>query len=350
MRAALFRRHGGPEVLEIDEVPTPTPGPGEVQVRVAAVALNHIDLWLRQGLPAIQVALPHVSGGDVSGVVSALGAGVKPLGGTAEGDRVVLNPGLSCGRCPACLDGRDNFCPDYKMLGEQTWGGLAEYVVVPAANLVPAARARVPLDDAALASIPIAFITAWQMLVDRAGIRQGETVLVVAAGSGVGIAAVQIAKLYGARVIATASTDDKLAAARALGADEGINHATTDIVAEVKRLTGRRGADIVVDHVGTPTFGKSVVACAKGGRLVVCGATAGYEPVLNLRHLFWRQLSVLGSTLASKARLPAILELFAAGRLRPVVDRVYALEEVKDAHRRLEARQAFGKLVVMVTS
>jgi NADPH:quinone reductase-like Zn-dependent oxidoreductase len=348
MRAALFRQHGGPEVMEIADVPTPAPGPGQVQVRVTAAALNHVDLWLRRGLPALHVALPHVSGGDVCGVVSALGAGVKAMPGTNEGDRVVLNPGLSCGRCAACLDGRDNFCADYQMLGEQTWGGLAEYVVVPAANLVPAPRGRVPLDDAELASIPIAFITAWQMLVDRARIRQGETVLVLAAGSGVGTASIQIAKLYGARVIATASTDDKLAAARGLGADETINHAASDLVAEVKRLTARRGADIVVDHVGAATFGKSVVACARGGRIVVCGATAGYEPALNLRHVFWRQLSILGSTLASKARLHQLLDLFADGRLRPVVDRVEPLDRVAEAHRRLESRAVFGKLVLSV--
>jgi NADPH:quinone reductase-like Zn-dependent oxidoreductase len=348
MRAALFRQHGGPEVMEISEVPTPTPGPGEVQVRVSAAALNHIDLWLRRGLPALHVPLPHVSGGDVCGVVSALGAGVRSMPGAAEGDRVLLNPGISCGRCVACLSGRDNFCPDYRMLGEQRWGGLAEYVVVPAANLVPAPRGRPALDDAQLASIPIAFITAWQMLVDRARIQQGETILVLAAGSGVGTASIQIAKLFGSRVIGTASTDEKLAAARALGADETINHATSDIVAEVKRLTGRRGADIVVDHVGAATFGKSVVACAKGGRIVVCGATAGYEPVLNLRHVFWRQLSILGSTLASKARLPQLLELFAAGRLRPVVDRVVPMENIAEAHRRLEGRAAFGKLVISI--
>ena len=347
MRAALFRRHGGPEVLEVAEVPTPEPGPGEVQVRVAAVALNHIDLWLRRGLPALPVPLPHVSGGDVAGVVAALGAGVKPLPGAGEGERVVVNPGLSCGRCAACLDGRDNFCPDYRMLGEQTWGGLAEYVVVPAANLVAAPRARVPLDDAQLASIPTTFMTVWQMLVDKARIQQGETVLVIAAGSGVGVAAVQIAKLWGARVIATASTDEKLAAARALGADEGINHATADIVAEVKRLTGRHGADIVVDHVGTPTFGKSIVACAKGGRVVVCGATGGHEPVLNLRHIFWRQLSVLGSTMASKSRLHTLVDLMAAGRLRPVVDKALPLNDVQDAHRRLESRAVFGKVVLL---
>ena len=334
--------------MEISEVPTPTPGPGEVQVRVSAAALNHIDLWLRRGLPALHVPLPHVSGGDVCGVVSALGAGVRSMPGAAEGDRVLLNPGISCGRCVACLSGRDNFCPDYQMLGEQRWGGLAEYVVVPAPNLVPAPRGRPALDDAQLASIPIAFITAWQMLVDRARIQQGETILVLAAGSGVGTASVQIAKLFGARVIGTASTDEKLAAARALGADETINHATSDIVAEVKRLTGRRGADIVVDHVGAATFGKSVVACAKGGRIVICGATAGHEPVLNLRHVFWRQLSILGSTLASKARLPQLLELFAAGRLRPVVDRVVPMENIAEAHRRLEGRAAFGKLVISI--
>lgn len=346
MRAALFRRHGGPEVMEVGDVPTPTPGPGEVQVRVTAAAMNHIDLWLRQGLPALQVPFPHVAGGDVCGVISAIGPGVKAMPDRAEGDRVVLNPSLSCGRCAACLAGRDNFCPDWKMLGEQTHGGQAEYVVVPAANLVPAPRGTVPLDDAQLASIPTVFMTAWQMLVERAVIQQRETVLVIAAGSGVGTAAIQIAKLWGARVIATASTDAKLAAARALGADDTINHATSDIVAEVKKLTGRRGADIVVDHVGAATFEKSVVACARGGRIVVCGATTGYEPKLNLRHLFWRQISVLGSTMASKARLFKLVGLFAAGRLKPVIDRVLPMAEVAAAHKLLESRAVFGKLVL----
>jgi NADPH:quinone reductase-like Zn-dependent oxidoreductase len=321
VRAALFRSHGGPEVLEIADVPTPTPGPLEVQVKVSATALNHIDVWMRRGLPALHLALPHVSGGDVCGTISALGAGVE---GVAEGERVVLNPGLSCGRCQACLGGRDNFCPDYRMLGEQVWGGHAEYVVVPAANLVPVPRASVPVDDAELASMPIAFITAWQMLVDRAQIRQGETVLVLAAGSGVGSAAIQIAKLWGARVIATASTDEKLAAARALGADETINHAQEDIVAGVKRLTARRGADIVVEHVGA----------------------SGYEPVLNLRHVFWRQLSILGSTLASKERLHEVMALVGAGRLRPVVDRVLPLADIATGHRLIESRAAFGKIVL----
>ena len=346
MRAALFPRHGGPEVMEVGDVPVPVPGPGEVQVRVTAAALNHIDLWLRQGLPALRVALPHVPGGDVCGVVAALGPGVAVMPGAGEGDRVLLNPGLSCGRCVACLSGRDNFCADYRMLGEQTWGGEAEYVVVPAANVVPAPRDALPLDDAQLASIPTVFMTAWQMVVERAAIRQGDTVLVLAAGSGVGTAAIQIAKLWGARVIATASTAAKLAAARGLGADDTIDHTTADIVAEVKRLTGRRGADIVIDHVGTATFGKSVLAAARGGRIVVCGATSGYEPVLNLRHLFWRQLSVLGSTMASKGRLHELLDLFRAGRLKAVVHQVLPLAEVAAAHQLLESRAVFGKLVL----
>jgi NADPH:quinone reductase-like Zn-dependent oxidoreductase len=345
MRAALFRRHGGSEVLEIADVPVPAPGPHEVQVRVSATALNHIDVWMRRGLPALHLALPHVSGGDVCGTVSALGAGVT---GVVEGERVVLNPGLSCGRCVACLSGRDNFCPDFRMLGEQTWGGQAEYVVVPAANLVPVPRATVPLEDTDLASVPIAFITAWQMLVDRAQLRQSETVLVLAAGSGVGSAAIQIAKLWGARVIATASTDEKLAAARALGADDVINHARSELVAEVKRLTNRRGADVVVEHVGAATFPKSVVACAKGGRIVTCGATDGFEPVLNLRHVFWRQLSILGSTLASKSRLFEIVALLGAGRLKPVVHTVLPLADVAEGHRLIEGRAAFGKIVLRV--
>jgi NADPH:quinone reductase-like Zn-dependent oxidoreductase len=312
---------------------------------VTAVALNHIDLLLRQGLPALHVKLPHVSGGDVCGQVAAIGAGVR---GVTPGERVLLNPGISCGRCRACLSGRDNFCPEFNLLGEHRWGGCAELVVVPAANLVPVPASQVPLDDTALAAVPIAFITAWQMLVDRAVVRPGETVLVLAAGSGVGTAAIQIAKLFGARVIATASTTEKLERARQLGADELINYRTDDLVSEVKRLTNRRGVDVVVEHVGAATFGKSVVACARGGRIVTCGATDGFEPVLNLRYLFWRQLSILGSTLASKGRLHEIVSLLSSGQLRPVVDRVLPLAEIASAHRLLESRAVFGKVVLAV--
>ncbi len=340
MRAALFRGFGGPEVMEVGEVPDPVAGPGEVLVRVRAAALNHMDLWLRRGLPALRVPLPHVPGGDICGVVAGLGPGAPAL---PEGQRVVVNPGLSCGRCARCLSGEDNLCPEYRMVGEQTWGGQAELVAVPAANLVAAPAG---VDDAELASLPIVFLTAWQMLVDKARIRPGETVLVIAAGSGVGVAAIQIGRLFGAHVIAAASSDAKLARARELGAEVGINQTTSDLHAELKRLTGGKGVDVVVEHTGGDAFRTAVRACAKGGRIVTCGATAGHEPPLNLRYVFWHQISILGSTMAPKGRLHRILQLVGERKLRGVVDRVLPLAQVAEAHAALEARSVIGKLVL----
>ena len=342
MRAVLLRRYGGPEVMEVGEVPTPVAGPGEVLVRVRAAALNHFDLWVRRGLPALQVPLPHVPGGDACGVVAALGPGVQ---GIKEGDRVVVNPGLTCGRCPRCQSGEDNLCPFFRMVGEDTWGGEAEYVSVPAVNVV-AAPSGVP--DEQLAALPTTFMTAWQMLVDKAQVRQRETVLVVAGASGVGVAAIQIAKLFGAQVLATASTPAKLELTRSLGADEAIDYTAVDLAKEVKRLTGGRGADVVIEHVGGDTFASCVRLAAKGGRIVTCGATAGFEPTLNLRYVFWRQLSILGSTMAPKGRLHGLLDLVAAGRLRAVVDRVMPMDQVAEAHRLLEARQVGGKIVLAI--
>jgi NADPH:quinone reductase-like Zn-dependent oxidoreductase len=345
MRAVVFRQHGGPEVMEVADVPTPLPGPGQVQVRVAAAALNHIDLWMRRGLPSMKVAFPHVPGGDVCGTVSAVGDGV---GGLEIGLRVLVNPGLSCGRCRQCHGGRDNLCAEFRMLGEHTPGGMAEYLVVPVGNLVAVPVDRIRLSAWELASVPISFITAWQMLVDKGAVRPGQTVLILGAGSGVGVAAIQIAKLFGARVIAAASSAPKLAAARALGADDTIDYLNEELVAAVKGLTNRRGADIVVEHTGASTFAKSVVVTARGGRIVTCGATDGYEATLNLRHVFWRQLSILGSTIAPKSCLFEIVDLLASGQLRPVVDRVLPIGEIVAAHRALEARQAFGKIVLAI--
>jgi NADPH:quinone reductase-like Zn-dependent oxidoreductase len=343
MRAALLRRYGGPEVMEVGEVDTPMAGPGEVLVRVRAAALNHFDLWVRRGLPALQVPLPHVPGGDVVGEVAGLGAGVT---GIKEGTRVVVNPGLTCGRCVRCLSGQDNLCPEFRMVGEHTWGGQAEYLAVPAANVVPAPQG---VSDAELASLPTVFMTAWQMLVDKAEIRQGETVLVVSGGSGVGVAAIQIAKLYGAHVIATVSNPAKADRVRALGADEVLDQTKVNLIGECKRLTAGRGIDITVEHSGGESFKTAVKVAGRGGRIVTCGATGDYEPALNLRYVFWRQISILGSTMAPKGRLHGILDLVAARRLRGVVDRVMPLSAIADAHRVLEERQAVGKVVLDLT-
>jgi NADPH:quinone reductase-like Zn-dependent oxidoreductase len=343
MRAALFRQHGGPEVMEVAEVPDPVPGPGQVLVRVRAAALNHLDLWVRRGLPALKVAFPHVLGGDACGVVAALGPGVQ---GVKEGDRVVINPGITCGRCARCLSGQDNLCPQFKMVGEHTWGAEAELIALPAVNV---ALAPAGPSDAELASIPIASMTAWQMLLEKARVQRYETVLVTAAGSGVGVAAIQIAKLQGAHVIAASSSDDKLARARGLGADETLRYGEgVDLGAELKKLTARKGVDVVIDSTGGPQFPALVRSLAQGGRLVTCGTTAGYEAAIDLRYVFWRQLSILGSTMAPKSVLLTLLRLVEERRLTAVVDRVLPLDQVVEAHRTLEARGVFGKLVLRV--
>jgi NADPH:quinone reductase-like Zn-dependent oxidoreductase len=346
MRAALLRRYGGPEVMEVGEVATPVAGPGEVLVRVRAAALNHFDLWVRRGLPALQVPLPHVPGGDVVGVVAGLGAGLSDQPDLKQGMRVVVNPGLTCGRCVRCLSGQDNLCPSFRMVGEHTWGGQAEYLAVPAANVVAAPEG---VSDAELASLPTVFMTVWQMLVDKAQVRPGDTVLVVSAGSGVGVAAVQIAKLFGARVIGTVSNPAKIDRVRALGADEVLDQSKVNLIAECKRLTAGRGIDITVEHAGGESFKTAVKVAGRGGRIVTCGATGDYEPALNLRYVFWRQISILGSTMAPKGRLHGILDLVAAGRLRGVVDRVMPLDAIADAHRVLEERQAVGKVILEVS-
>jgi NADPH:quinone reductase-like Zn-dependent oxidoreductase len=343
MRAALFRQHGGPEVMEVAEVPDPVPGPGQVLVRIRAAALNHLDLWVRRGLPALKVAFPHVLGGDACGVVAGLGPGAQ---GVKEGDRVVINPGLTCGRCARCLSGHDNLCAQFKMVGEHTWGVEAELIALPAVNV---ALAPPGPSDAELAAIPITYMTAWQMLIDKARVERHETVLVMAAGSGVGVAAIQIAKLQGAHVIAASSSDDKLARARALGADETVRYGEgIDLGAELKRMTGRKGVDVVIESLGGPLFPVLVRALAQGGRLVTCGNTAGWEATIDLRYVFWRQLSILGSTIAPKSHLLALLRLVGEGKLKAIVDRVLPLDQVVEAHRVLEGRGAFGKVVLQI--
>jgi NADPH:quinone reductase-like Zn-dependent oxidoreductase len=257
---------------------------------------------------------------------------------------VVINPGITCGRCARCLSGQDNLCPQFKMVGEHTWGAEAELIALPAVNVAQAPEGP---PDAVLAAVPITYMTAWQMLLDRARLQRHETVLVMAAGSGVGVAAIQIAKLHGAHVIAASSSDDKLARARALGADETVRYGEgIDLGAELKRMTGRKGVDVVIESIGGPLFPVLVRALAQGGRLVTCGTTAGWEAAIDLRYVFWRQLSLLGSTMAPKATLLSILRLVGEGRLQPVVDRIVPLDRVVQAHRALEGREVFGKVVL----
>ncbi|MGE5243266.1 MAG: zinc-binding dehydrogenase [Betaproteobacteria bacterium] len=341
MKAVRFHQHGGPEVLRYEDAPDPDLLPGEVMVRVRACALNHLDLWQRRGLERVAIPLPHIPGSDVAGDVVASAASE-----VAPGGRVMLQPGISCGRCEACVSGRDNECPQYEVLGYQHHpGGYAELVKAPVQNLIPLPDG---IDYVHAAAFPLTFLTAWHMLMTRAHLKRGEDVLVLAGGSGVGQAAIQIAAMHGARVFATAGSGEKLERARALGASGVINHHTQDIVAEVHRLTNRRGVDVVIEHVGQATWVRSVRALARGGRLVTCGATSGPEGALNLQALFAKQLSILGSYMGTKGELLRVARFFFAGQLKPAVDRSYPLAEAAAAQRRLEASGQFGKIVLEV--
>jgi len=335
MQAVRFHQHGGPEVLMFEDAPDPVPGPGEALVRVRACALNHLDLWQRRGMAKVRLPFPHISGADVAGEV---------VSGAPAGTRVMLQPGVSCGACASCLSGRDNLCASYDLLGYMRDGGYAEYVKAPLANLIPIPD-HVGFVEAA--AFPLTFLTAWHMLVGRAALRAGETTLVLAAGSGVGQAAIQIAKLLGARVIATAGGAEKRERARALGADEVIDHYDQDLTAEVRRLTGGRGVEVVVEHVGEATWERSVRSLARGGRLVTCGATTGPAGPIDLRVLFARQISLLGSYMGGKAELLEVSRFFFEGRLRPAVDLTFPLRDAAAAHARLERKEQFGKIVLM---
>jgi NADPH:quinone reductase-like Zn-dependent oxidoreductase len=342
MKAIVFHEHGGPEVLHYTEVAEPKLHSREVLVRVRACALNHLDLWARKGIPGILIPLPHIPGSDVAGEVEQVGADVTRV---RVGQKVILAPGVACGRCEACLAGRDNECPEFTNLGYMIDGGCAEYVRCPDVNCFPDPE---NLTFAEAAAVPLVFQTAWHMLVTRAQLRPGESVLVLGAGSGVGSAAIQIAKFFGCRVIATAGSEEKLEKARQLGADEVIHHHIMRIHKEVRRLTERHGVDVVFEHVGAVTWEESIASLARGGRLVTCGATSGYEAKIDIRFVFSRQLSILGSYMGTKSELATVLKLVAAGRLKPVIDRVLPLANCSDAHAYLEQGRQFGKVVLTV--
>jgi NADPH:quinone reductase-like Zn-dependent oxidoreductase len=340
MKVVRIHEHGGPEVLRVEEIPQPAPRPDQILVRVRACSVNHLDLWVRGGIPGLKIPLPHVLGSDIAGEVVAVGdlcERVKP------GWRVVLSPGVSCRQCRQCLSGQDNFCRRYTLFGYGTDGGNAEFLAAPEYTAI-----QIPdeLGFKEAAAAPLVFLTAWHMLTARAQLRLGEDVLVLAASSGVGQAAIQIAKLHHCRVIATAGGEAKLAKARELGADHAIDHYAQDIAAEVKKITGKRGVDVVFEHVGQATWPKSLEALAPGGRLVTCGATTGYEGKIDLRYLFSRQLSLLGSFMGTMGELHEVLPFVFRKQLKPVIDRVYPLEEIRAAHERIENKEQFGKIVL----
>jgi NADPH:quinone reductase-like Zn-dependent oxidoreductase len=341
VKAVRFHEHGAPDVLRYEDAPDPEPQPGWATVRVHACALNHLDLWQRRGIPRVHIPLPHISGSDIAGVVvDSGGSAITP------GTRVLLYPAVSCGACPACTEGRQNLCAEFDVLGYLSNGGYAELVTVPAANLVP-----IPshIDFVTAAAFPLTFLTAWHMLVTLARVKQGDTVLVLAGGSGVGQAAIPIARLHGARVLAT-SGPAKIEKTHALGAELVFDHYADDFSRHVRTATGGVGADIVVEHVGEATWERSVRSLARGGRLVTCGATTGHHASIDLRHLFARRLSLLGSYMGTRDELLAAAEHFFARRLTPVVDTVFPLADAAAAQQRLEAKEQFGKIVLDVGS
>lgn len=339
MKAVIFRGHGGPEKLEFTDVEDPRPGPDEVLVRVRSCALNHLDIWVRQGIPAYKIALPHISGCDVSGeVISA-----PPSSGLTAGARVMISPGLSCFKCAMCLAGHDNLCDSYAILGAGVDGGYAELVKARSSDVLSIPE-EVSFDQAA--AFALTFLTAWHMLVTRCRILPGEDVLVLAAGSGVGSAAIQIAKLAGARVIAAARSDEKCRRAREIGADEAINYEVEDFSKKVRSMTAGRGVDIVFEHTGSETWTRSILSLAKNGRLVTCGATSGNEVQTDLRYLFSRQLTLMGSMMGTRRELVTLLKLVEEGKIHPVIDSTFPLSEARQAQTRMLERQNFGKIVL----
>jgi NADPH:quinone reductase-like Zn-dependent oxidoreductase len=338
MKAIRFHQFGGPEVLKYEDVPEPAPGEDRVLVRVRACALNHLDLWIRKGLPGVK--LPHINGSDIAGEVAQVGSSVNDL---APGTRVLLSPMVFCNHCQFCVAGQQNLCRQFSVLGSYVDGGNAEYIAVPRVNVIPIPD-RLRFEEAA--SVPLVFVTAWHMLVTRAQIRPGQTVLVLGGSSGVGIAAIQIAKFFHATVIATAGDEHKLEKARELGADYTINHYQLKISDEVRRITAKAGVDIVFEHVGQATWSESIKSLRHAGTLVTCGATTGYEASVDLRVLFAKQLSLLGSYMGTMGELYAVLNHVFSGALKPVVDRTFPLHDAAEAHEYLQSSKMFGKVVL----
>jgi NADPH:quinone reductase-like Zn-dependent oxidoreductase len=340
MKAIRYHEHGGPEVLKYEDVPDPVPGPGEILLEVKAASINHLDIWLRKGIPSFPIGLPRIPGADAAGIIRSVGPGVSEL---QPGQRVLLNPATACGVCEYCGQGDMSLCLDYKIRGEHEDG-------VQCGLVAASAHAALPIPDAlsfeSAAAAPLVFHTSWRLMVTRGQVKAGDWVLIHGAGAGIGTTCLQIARLSGARVIATASTNEKCQKALALGAEVVVNSTREDVVKRVREATGKRGADIVVDYVGKATWNQSLVCAKRGGRIVTCGATTGYDPAEDLRHIFFRQLQVIGCTMGNNAEFAAAMRCLFQGKLTPVIDSVLPLRDAAEGHRRIEARQVFGKIVL----
>ncbi|MFN0205660.1 MAG: zinc-binding dehydrogenase [Planctomycetota bacterium] len=342
MKAVVVREHGDYDKLLIEDRPAPEPGFGEVRVAVKAAALNHLDIWVRRGVPGHTFPLPIIPGCDGAGIIDKIGGGVLNV---KVGDRVALAPGYSCNVCELCTSGQDQLCRNYGILGEMRDGTCAEYICVPARNclIMPGDQ-----DFTIAAAWPLTFLTAWHMLTKRVLLKPGETILIHAAGSGVSAASIAIAKLLGAQIIATVGSDAKCTKALELGADFAVNYETSDFAAEVKKITNKRGVDAIVNHVGAKTFEADVKLLVKGGKLVTCGATAGFELKTDFRLVFFKSLSILGSTMGPLGELHELARLMRQKKLSPVIDSIFTMDNVQNAHRRLGERGVFGKVVLKI--
>jgi NADPH:quinone reductase-like Zn-dependent oxidoreductase len=342
MKALAFFEHGELEKLQITELPPPPIGANDVLINIKASALNQLDLFVRRGSPALKLHLPHIPGSDGAGVIAAMGENVSEL---QVGQRVTINPGVSCGRCEFCIAGEESLCADFKIIGEHMHGTAAEFVRVPARNVLPIPDA-ISFEQAA--SAPLVFLTAWRALISRARLRAGEDVLILGAGAGTATAAIQIAKYAGARVFVTSSSEEKLQRARLLGADFALNYKSDDWDRQLFALTGKRGVDVVFESVGAQTWLKSIRALRKGGRLVTIGATTGARPQEELGYIFWKQIDILGSTMSNQREFREVMKLVLRGELQPVIDSVFPLERAQEAHARLESGAQFGKIVLKI--
>lgn len=340
MKAVRFHEHGAPSVLKYEDIDQPVAGPGEVLINVKACSVNHLDIWIRKGIPGLKTPLPHIPGSDASGIVMACGPGA---GGFSLGDRVLINPSLSCGKCEFCSEGNGSLCLTYSIYGEHQDGTYREFLAVPAQNVH-----KIPdsLSFEHAAAAPLVYLTAWRMMITKAKIKPSDRVLIISAAAGVGIACLQIAKLIGCTVIATSGNETKLTQLKQLGADYTIDHSKEDIVKAVRDITGRRGVDVAVDYIGKDTWIKSIYSLKRGGCIVTCGATSGYDPAEDLRHIFYRQLTIYGSTMGSNKEFMDVIRLVFEGKLVPHLGKVMPLSEARAAHELIEKREVIGKIVL----